>query len=137
MRWFRDAVLRKYAVFRGRARREEYWYYLLYFVIGYGAVLLLDVATGTFDFESQRGWLGRLYLVVLALPTLAVSVRRLHDTGRSGWWLPVGVVPVIGQILVLFFLVQDGDAGHNRCGPDPKGRQLAAAGPSPQDPQTR
>lgn len=113
---FADAVrsvLTQYANFTGRARRSEYWWYALatavvYFVLGIvAAAIHTSVLT---------------YLVALALfvPTLAVSVRRLHDTGRSGWWVLVDLVPLVGWIVLLVFFVQDSQPGANAYGPSPK-----------------
>jgi uncharacterized membrane protein YhaH (DUF805 family) len=119
MSWFL-AVLRKYATFSGRARRREYWMYLAVYVPLYALLLLVDALTGTFDMESERGFLSSLFLLATLLPSIAVAVRRLHDTGRSGWWLLLGIIPLLGTIVLLYFLIQEGDAGGNRYGPDPK-----------------
>ncbi|MEN9704210.1 MAG: hypothetical protein RLZZ393_89 [Pseudomonadota bacterium] len=119
MSWFL-AVLRQYATFRGRARRREYWTYLLVYFGFYILCMLADMLTGTFDLETEGGLLSGLYILGMVLPSLAVSVRRLHDTDRSGWWLLIGFVPLLGQIVLLYFLIQEGDEGANPYGPDPK-----------------
>jgi len=126
MSWFLT-VLRHYATFSGRARRREYWTYLAVYVPVYGALLLVDLVTGTFDMESQMGVLTGVYVLATLIPGTAVAVRRLHDTDRSGWWLLLGVVPLLGAIVLLYFLIQQGDAGINRHGADPKGRPGLAA----------
>jgi uncharacterized membrane protein YhaH (DUF805 family) len=126
MSWFLY-VLRHYATFRGRARRREYWTFLAVYVPLYAALLLLDLVTGSFDMESQMGTLTGLYVLATIVPGTAVAVRRLHDTGRSGWWLLIGLVPLLGAIVLLYFLVQEGAAGDNPYGADPKGGVGVAA----------
>mgnify|MGYP006288351715 CR=1 FL=1 len=119
MSWFL-AVLRQYATLRGRARRKEYWMYLLVYVGLYILLMLVDALTGTFDLESERGLLSGLFMLGTVVPSIAVAVRRLHDIDRSGWWLLLGLVPLVGQIVLLYFLIQEGDEGDNTYGPDPK-----------------
>jgi uncharacterized membrane protein YhaH (DUF805 family) len=119
MVWFLS-VLRHYATFRGRARRREYWTYLAIYVPIYGALLLVDLLTGTFDMETQMGTLTGLYVLATVIPGTAVAVRRLHDTNRSGWWLVISLIPLLGAIVLLYFLIQEGDAGDNAFGADPK-----------------
>jgi uncharacterized membrane protein YhaH (DUF805 family) len=106
MNWYFE-VLRKYAVFKGRARRKEYWMFVLFNII-IGLIL------------GFIGILGTLYMLAVLLPSLAVGVRRLHDAGRSGWWLLIGLVPIIGGIVLLVFFVQDSQPGENEYGPNPK-----------------
>ena len=113
MNWYLD-VLKKYAVFSGRARRKEYWLFLLFnFGISI-ALAIIEALIGT------GGLLGALYALGVFIPSLAVAVRRLHDTNRSGWWLLIGLVPLIGIIVLIVFFVQDSDAGDNTFGPNPK-----------------
>lgn len=113
-------VLGKYATFSGRAPRSEYWWYFLAFLI---LVIGLSVIDGTivlpalgFEPYAKEGGspLATLVSLGLLLPTLAVSVRRLHDTDRSGWWYFVGIVPVIGSLVLLYFFVQQGTEGTNQ-----------------------
>lgn len=120
MNWFLVA-LKKYATFSGRAQRAEYWYYTLFYILIYIGLTIIDSVTGTFDAESGVGLLGSLMGLALLLPTLAVTVRRLHDTGRSGWWLLIGLIPLVGLIVMLVFTVQDSKPGDNEYGPNPKG----------------
>ncbi len=113
MNWYID-VLRKYAVFSGRARRKEFWMYVLFYII---IVVVLSVV------ESMIGIpfiLSGLYTLALIIPSIAVTVRRLHDTGRSGWWWFIGFVPVIGGIVLLVFMVLDSQPGDNEYGANPK-----------------
>lgn len=115
MSWFLEA-LKKYAVFSGRARRKEYWMYALFVGIIY-VVLAVIVAVS----KSSAGIaiLGIFYLAIL-LPSLAVGVRRLHDIGKSGWWLLFGIVPIVGGITLLIFSCMDSQPGANQYGPNPK-----------------
>ncbi len=113
MNWYIE-VLKKYAVFTGRARRTEYWMFFLFNII-------IAVAIGVVEgILGSPGVLGLLYSLGVFIPTLAVSVRRLHDTGRSGLWLLIGLVPLIGFIVLIVFFVQDSEYGQNQYGPNPK-----------------
>lgn len=120
MNWFIKVLKEKYAVFDGRAQRAEYWYFTLFYILAYFAVTIVDRAFGSFDAEQGMGILGAIYALAMLIPALAVGVRRLHDTDRSGWWLLLGLVPVIGAIVLLVFMVLDGTPGDNRFGPNPK-----------------
>jgi uncharacterized membrane protein YhaH (DUF805 family) len=113
MDWYLT-VLKKYAVFSGRARRREYWTFTL-------VNILIGIALGiiTFVVPPLRA-LGHVYSLVLLIPSLAVFVRRLHDTGRSGWWFFIGFIPLVGAILLLLFLALDSEPEHNQYGPNPK-----------------
>ena len=108
------AVLRKYAVFQGRSGRPEYWWFVLANVIIYVVLAILANAAGTFF-----SVLLILYAVALFLPSLGLSIRRLHDTNRTGWWLLVGLVPLIGDIVLLVFYASAGDSGQNQYGVAP------------------
>ncbi len=119
MNWY-IAVLKKYAVFSGRARRKEYWFFFLFSVIFSILAGIIDALTGTYDYEAGIGALGIIYTLAMILPGLAVGVRRLHDTDRTGWWVLVAIIPLIGAIVLLVLLCIDGTAGDNKYGPDPK-----------------
>ena len=113
MDWYM-AVLKKYADFSGRARRREYWTFaLINFLIsmGLGAVGMFS------NIVAVLSW---LYVVGVLIPGLAVAWRRLHDTGRSGWWILIAFIPLIGAIVLLVFLFQDSAPGDNQYGPNPK-----------------
>jgi uncharacterized membrane protein YhaH (DUF805 family) len=116
--WYLE-VLKKYAVFDGRARRKEYWYFFLFSILITFAFMFIDAATGTLNPESGFGILSGIYTLAVFLPSIAVVVRRLHDTNRSGFWLLLMLVPVIGLVL-LIFLVFDSDPEENEYGPNPK-----------------
>ncbi len=113
MNWFID-VIKKYAVFTGRARRKEYWMYMLFWIIGYVILAVLESLVGL------TGVLTSIYALGLFLPGLGVAIRRLHDTGKTGWWILIALVPLIGAIVLLIFMIQDGTPGDNAHGPNPK-----------------
>lgn len=120
MNWYLE-VLKKYAVFSGRARRKEYWYFTLFSTLISLALALIDSQLGTFNSEAGTGLLGGLYSLAVLIPGIAVSVRRLHDTDHSGWWLFLALVPCIGAIVLFVFTVTDSTPGTNEYGPSPKG----------------
>ena len=120
MNWYLG-VLKKYAVFSGRARRTEYWMFTLFNIIISIVLGIIDAVIGGAGAEAGVGVLGSIYALAVLIPALAVSVRRLHDTDRSGWWLLIGLVPLVGAIVLLVFMVQDGTPGDNQHGPNPKG----------------
>jgi uncharacterized membrane protein YhaH (DUF805 family) len=124
--------LRKYADFQGRARRSEYWLFTLFMII-VSLVLYVPLIAFSGDMQTtgQINPIAGLFLLVLCvfalgtiIPGLAVTVRRLHDTDRSGWWILIGLIP-FGGIVLLIFEVLDGTPGPNKFGPDPKGRGAA------------
>jgi len=119
MNWYIE-VLKKFAVFGGRARRKEYWYFILFNIIISIVLAVIDGATGSFSPEAGMGLLGGIYTLAVLIPGIAVSVRRLHDTSRSGWWLLIALVPLIGAIVLLVFMVQDSKQGQNQFGSNPK-----------------
>lgn len=137
-------VFGKYATFSGRARRSEYWWWALFATLAqvalYAMALIILVATSNDDGGTLPGLLGWIPLIVvslgLALPSLAVAVRRLHDTSRSGWWLLIGAIPfinIVTAIVLLVFYLQDSTPGPNRHGPNPKGvDEPAPAGDGPE-----
>ena len=113
---FAEAVrsaLTQYATFTGRARRSEYWYFVLFNVIVSIVASIIDAVIGV----QLVSWIVTLGLLV---PGLAVTVRRLHDTGRSGWWILIGLVPLVGAIILIVFACQDSQPD-NQYGPSPKG----------------
>ena len=118
MNWYLE-VLKKYAVFSGRARRKEYWMFTLFNLIIAFVLGFIDGITGMAN-EGGLGVLSIIYSLAVLIPGLAVAVRRLHDTSRSGWWLLISFVPLIGAIVLLVFLVQDSQQGENKHGPNPK-----------------
>ncbi len=119
MNWF-IAALTKYADFSGRARRSEYWYFLLFYILIDIGLTIIDEVTGAFSFGRHMGLLSGLFGLAMFIPMFSVAVRRLHDTNRSGWLLLLGLIPLIGTIILLVFMVQDSHQGENRFGPNPK-----------------
>ena len=119
MNWFLIA-LKKYATFAGRAQRAEYWYFVLFYILIFMGLSVVDGITGSFNAEAGMGLLGSLLTLALLIPSIAVGVRRLHDTGRSGWWLLIALIPLIGVIVLLVFTVQDSAPGDNMYGQNPK-----------------
>jgi uncharacterized membrane protein YhaH (DUF805 family) len=113
-------VLKKYLVFEGRARRKEYWYFVLFNILAGITLGIIDNVTGTLNPETGMGLLSGLYSLAVLIPTIAVSIRRLHDTDRSGWWLLIALIPLIGGLVLLVFFVLDGTPGTNQYGPNPK-----------------
>jgi uncharacterized membrane protein YhaH (DUF805 family) len=118
MNWYFE-VFKKYAVFQGRAGRKEYWFFVLFNIIVSTALAFLDRITGTFVADAGFGILSAIYTLAVILPGIAVSVRRLHDTGRSGWWFLVTIVPILGFFVFLYFMVLDSDPGANKFGASP------------------
>ena len=106
----------KYATFQGRAPRAEYWWFALFLAIAYVVIMVLGIFAGSSDGSALAGILYGVFALGTLLPTLAVSVRRLHDTDRSGWWLLIELVPLIGPILILVWFCTRGTRGPNRFG---------------------
>ena len=113
MNWYLD-VLKKYAVFSGRAGRPEFWWFELCNVIAYAVLAII----GRVVLGSSGIALGYLYGLAVLLPSLGVSIRRLHDTNRSGWWVLIGLIPVVGWIVLIVFYASSGTAGPNQFGTD-------------------
>lgn len=111
--------------FSGRARRSEYWYFFLFnFVVQLllrRSSLIFDILLPTKMALGLARVLVSIYSLIVFLPALAVLVRRLHDTGKSGWYLLWNLLPGIGTLIVVIRLFRDGDPGMNSYGPDPKG----------------
>lgn len=142
--------LKKYADFAGRSRRKEYWMYVLLLIVVGIVIGLIEGVLGLRGMVGPYGPLSALFLLATLVPSLAVGVRRLHDTNRSGWWLLIGYGPIIlslcftylgslslamilsiialiGFVVLLVFMVMEGTKGPNQYGPDPKGAEGAAA----------
>lgn len=116
MGWYL-AVIKDYAVFEGRAGRSEYWMFFLVNLVIAIALAVLDGLIGTLDMFGGMGLLGVVYALAVLLPGIGVTVRRLHDIGRSGWWILVGLVPLVGGIILLVMMVLKGNDGDNAYGP--------------------
>ena len=120
------SVLTQYVGFSGRARRSEYWYWVLFQIIIGVIFSLLDRAV----FGRTSGTFSLILGLALFLPSLAVAIRRLHDTTRSGWWVLLALIPVIGTIVLIIFYVQDSHPD-NKYGPSPKAVTSAPVQPEP------
>lgn len=129
--WWKKAVFENYANFSGRARRSEYWFFTLFnFLVNVAVNLLVRLFGGstallgtseTLPFVAMAIFgLFFLFALVMLIPSLAVSVRRLHDTGRSGWNLLWSLLPIIGTIVLIVFFATEGQPGRNKYGPNPK-----------------
>jgi uncharacterized membrane protein YhaH (DUF805 family) len=126
---------RRYADFRGRSRRKEFWLFALLMVIGYGVAMILDTvlglggdinryselegATYAVGAWGRGGILSLAFMALSFIPSLAVAARRLHDNNRSGWWLLIGLIPLVGSIVLLVFYVQPSWPQPNNWGPVP------------------
>ncbi|PLW78411.1 DUF805 domain-containing protein [Cohaesibacter celericrescens] len=123
------AVFNKYATFSGRARRAEYWWWTLALILTSIAVGIVDVTlfpegmVPSSDLQSEggdyEGPLSTILYLATLLPSLAVGVRRLHDVGKSGWWMFIVLVPLFGMLYLIYLNIRKGDEGSNLYGPDP------------------
>lgn len=119
MKYF-SAAMKKYADFEGRASAREYWmFYLMYVVFTLGFALL-DLLFRTYSSNNSPGLFTGLYGLAVLLPSLAIAVRRLHDTNKAGGWYFISFIPLIGAIWFIFLLVAEGDTAANRFGPLPE-----------------
>jgi len=119
MNWYLKC-LKQYADFSGRARRKEYWMYVLFYMIIAIVVHVIDVMLGWVTPEFEMGVLGGLYLLCMFIPGLAVSVRRLHDIGKSGWNFLFILIPLVGAVVLLIWFCKEGERRGNAWGLDPK-----------------
>jgi len=116
--YWKKAILENYANFSGRARRAEYWWTtLINFVIS----IVLSILAGILgDLGAIISIISLLFSLAIIIPGIAMAIRRLHDTGRSGWWLLIGLIPLIGFIVLIVFMASDSHRGANQYGPSPK-----------------
>ena len=114
MNYYLDCLKTKYFCFSGRARRKEYWMFTLFNIVI--SIILMVV-----DAQMNKNILQPVYNLAVLLPALGVSVRRLHDIGKSGWWLLFVFLPIVGPIVLLVFTCLDSKPGENKYGPNPKG----------------
>ncbi len=126
MHHFFDA-LRKYAVFTGRAGRGEFWWFTLVYFILIAVAAFVDVVIGTLDVVLGFGLFSGSLFIATLLPMLGVHIRRLHDTGRSGWWVLLGLVPVVGSFALFILVLFASQPGTNEYGPHPRPPQQAGA----------
>lgn len=121
MNYYIDCLTKKYACFSGRARRQEFWLFFLFNLI---ASIIINVIGGVLAGATgvdAFAFLGAIYSLAVLIPGFAVFCRRMHDTGRSGWWWLIGFIPFVGFIVLLVFCCLDSQPGENQYGPNPKG----------------
>ncbi|MDE5205353.1 DUF805 domain-containing protein [Citrobacter sp. ANG330] len=118
MNWYLS-VIKNYTGFSGRARRKEYWMFVLINMI---ICAVLNVIQSVIGMETP--YISIIYSLGVLLPSIAVAIRRLHDTDRSGWWVLLSLIPIIGTVVIIIFLCQNGTAGANRFGADPKQNEI-------------
>ncbi len=126
MKWYLKVVKENYANFQGRARRKEYWMFLLFNIIFLVLAMVLDNVFGIAFEGIGYGPVYLVYALAVLVPGLAVAVRRLHDIGKSGWMILIGLIPLIGAIWLIVLYVTEGEKGENQYGPDPKAVPEAA-----------
>lgn len=129
------SALSQYATFRGRASRAEFWWFALFVVLGNAVLFVVDgLIVGPvfgyrpFSLEGAQP-AESLFTLAVLIPGLAVGARRMHDTGRSGWWLLVNLVPVLGWLVYLYFAIQPGEPAINAYGSPPPSEASAARPP--------
>ena len=115
MNYFLDG-LKNYATFSGRATRQQYWMFYLFYIIFYIVLSVLDGLTGTYDEEIGIGLLSTIFSLGLFIPSIAILARRLHDIGRTGWWILLLFIPLIGAIVILIFTLLDSESNENEYG---------------------
>jgi len=119
MNWYLD-VFYEYAVLKGRAARKDFWMFYLINVVFMAIALFIDKVSGLGSRDYYAGPVFIIYTLLVLTPLVTVCVRRLHDTGRSGWWVFIKLIPVIGSAWLLVLLCLEGDKGTNAYGADPK-----------------
>ena len=121
MNYFIDCLTKKYACFSGRARRQEYWLFVLFNFIASTILKFIAGALISMTGLAVLAIIPLLYSLAVLIPGFAVFFRRLHDTGRSGWWWLLAFIPIIGWIVLIVFCCLDSQPGENQYGPNPKG----------------
>jgi uncharacterized membrane protein YhaH (DUF805 family) len=112
-------MTKKYLDFSTRAQRKEFWFFVLFYVGGVFILTVTDIAANTYDEESGIGLFTSIFLLLTFIPYLAVSVRRIHDTNRTGWWVLILIIPLIGAIWLIVLYCLRGNQGENKFGEDP------------------
>jgi len=119
---------RNYVTFSGRARRSEFWWWILFVWLGAIALSIVDLTLFGTTVDSEPGSIERttnfapfswIFMLAVLLPTISVAVRRLHDRDKSGWWYWLGLVPIVGPIILIVWFAMEGTRGDNKYGPDP------------------
>jgi len=118
--WYLDAVKNKYAKFDSRARRKEFWFFVLMNLILVAGFSFIDGVFGTYNSGIGMGLFSGIYFIAVLIPAIAVSVRRLHDSSLSGFWILLGFIPIVGAIILIILYVRDSTPEQNEYGPNPK-----------------
>ena len=131
MEWYLKVMKENYSNFSGRARRKEFWMWYLFYVIILIVAMILDGVLGTgfeigYGATTPYGWVYTIAVLAHLIPGLAVNVRRLHDVGKSGWFLFIALIPFVGAIWLLILSCSDGESGDNAYGSNPKTEQEVA-----------
>ena len=131
MEWYLKVMKENYSNFSGRARRKEFWMWYLFYVIVLIVAMILDGVLGTgfeigYGATTPYGWVYTIAVLAHLIPGLAVNVRRLHDVGKSGWFLFIALIPFVGAIWLLILSCSDGESGDNAYGSNPKTEQEVA-----------
>lgn len=120
MKWFKKVLIENYANFSGRARRQEYWMFVLIWLLIVTSIVILDSLTEEYLGFTWISIVGGIFVLATLIPWLAVNIRRLHDIGKSGGYLFINLIPLIGRIWYIILVATNGDSGPNQYGPDPK-----------------
>ena len=118
MEWFIKVI--KNFSFKGRARRSEFWMFMLIFLLIMISLGFIDVALGMYSEKNDIGLFSGVFIVAILIQYLAVGIRRLHDTGRSAWWFLINFIPFVGSVIWLLLMLLEGQQGENQYGSDPK-----------------
>ena len=119
MNYYIHALTERYSDFRSRSTRSEYWFFALFNIIVGIVVTVLDIMFGIYSEPDSIGLLGGIYGLLVFIPGLAIGIRRLHDTNKSGWWTLILFIPIIGAIVYFVFMCTGSDRGDNRFGASP------------------
>lgn len=121
MSYFIEAYKRAFD-FSGRSRRKEYWMFVLFYAI---ALIILTILDRVLFGDSEIAVLSLIFTLVSAIPSISITVRRLHDIGKSGWWILLSLIPFVGGIILFVFTVLDSQHGSNKWGTNPKENMFA------------
>jgi uncharacterized membrane protein YhaH (DUF805 family) len=122
-----DLLIRPYRRafdFAGRARRKEYWYFLLVYIIAWLVFIYIDGLLGLYDSDTEIGLFSGVFSLAILVPSVSVTIRRLHDSDHSGWWFLVVFIPLIGGLVLLYFMLLDSNPGENEYGLNPKSYEV-------------
>lgn len=118
--YFLNVIKQHYADFQGRASRSQYWYFVLFSFLISLAISIVTGILGSILGTSIFSFLSVIYSLAVLVPSVCLAIRRLHDSGKSGWFLLLGLIPLIGAIILIVLMVLDSEADRNQYGPNPK-----------------